>query len=378
GLIQPFPFTVQTELQYQIALTCIPQIGSVQSKILINHFGNAEFIFKEKKTMLEKIEGIGEIRARSIKKFDNFRRVEKENAFIEKYKITPLFLTDKNYPQRLLNCYDSPTLLYFKGNADLNCARIIALVGTRSPSEYGKLLVEKLVKDLSGLKVLVVSGLAFGIDTLAHKAAMKNGLLTLAVLGHGLDIIYPTEHTSIAKEMISYGGLLTEFMSQTKPDKHHFPIRNRIVAGISDATIVLETGMKGGSMITAELANGYNKDVFAFPGKIIDHKSCGCNELIRTNKAILITDAAELIETMGWSERQADEKKSSRQRELFVQLTENEKKVVDILMEKQTAHVDELKMGSKMSNSAAAAAILSLEMQGLISAMPGSMYALNV
>jgi len=328
--------------------------------------------------MLEKIEGIGEIRARSIKKFDNFRRVEKENAFIEKYKINTLFLTDKDYPQRLLNCYDSPTLLYFKGNADLNCPRIIALVGTRAPSDYGKLLVERMVKDLSGMKVLVVSGLAFGIDAMAHKAALKNGLLTLGVLGHGLDIIYPTEHAAIAKEMISYGGLLTEFMSQTKPDKHNFPTRNRIVAGISDATIVVETGMKGGSMITADLANGYNKDVFAFPGKIIDNKSCGCNELIRTNKAMLITNAAELIESMGWSGKQADEKKSVRQRELFVQLTENEKKIVDLLIEKRTAHVDEIKLGIKMSNSAAAAAILSLEMQGLICAKPGSVYCLNV
>src|SRR4029077_11668573 len=176
--------------------------------------------------------------------------------FVEKYKIKPLFFTDENYPKRLLNCYDSPALLYYKGNSDLNSYKTIAIIGTRANSDYGKQLTEKLIKDISGLNVQIVSGLAFGIDAIAHKAALKNNLPTIGVLGHGLDKMYPSEHSSLAKQMIEQGGLLTEFKSATKPDKHNFPVRNRIVAGMADATIVIETGIKGGSMITAELAKG--------------------------------------------------------------------------------------------------------------------------
>ena len=208
-----------------------------------------------------------------------------------------------------MNCYDSPTLLFYKGDADLNASKIIAIIGTRNHTEYGKQQTEKLVKELSSQNILVVSGMAFGIDAIAHKAAFKNNLATVGVLGHGLDQIYPPEHSNLAKDMLKHGGgLLTEFRSKTKPDKHNFPTRNRIVAGMSDATIVIETGEKGGSMITAELANGYNKDVFALPGKINDNKSAGCNFLIRNNKAMLLTDAEELIEVMGWEEKAKSQK----------------------------------------------------------------------
>jgi DNA processing protein len=209
-----------------------------------------------------------------------------------------------------LNCYDPPAILYYRGNADLNSSKIIAIVGTSNNSDYGKLVTEKLIKELSSENILIVSGLAFGIDGIAHKAALKNNLSTVGVLAHGLNKIYPPEHSSLAKEMILNGGLLTEFTSNSKPDKHNFPIRNRIVARISDATIVIETGVKGGSMITAELANGYNKDVFAFPGKTTDTKSAGCNYLIKNNKAILLTDAEQLIETMGRKETKKSKAKN--------------------------------------------------------------------
>ena len=364
------------DLLYQLALTEVPNVGCVHAKILAHRFGEAEKIFNTKQTTLEKIEGIGEIRARSIKSFHNFSKAEEEIKFIEKFKITPLFISDKNYPQRLLNCYDSPTLLFYKGTADLNASKTIAVVGTRTHTDYSKKIIDKFIEELASQNVLVVSGMAFGVDAIAHKAAMKNNLSTVGVLGHGLDQIYPPDHSGLAKDMLTNGGgLLTEFRSKTKPDKHNFPTRNRIVAGMSDATIVIESGIKGGSMVTAELANGYNKDVFAFPGKITDSKSAGCNYLIKSNKAMLLTDAQELIEMMGWEAKRSKEKKS--QREIFIELTKDEKIVVDILKEKETVHIDEINLRSGLSSSAIAAAILNLELQNVVSGMPGKMYKLQ-
>lgn len=368
---------MQSELLYQLALTEVPNIGCVHAKILAQQFGSAENIFKAKLPILEKIEGIGEIRARSIKAFNDFSKAEEEIKFIEKYKIKPLFITDKDYPKRLLNCYDSPTLLFYKGDADLNASKIIAIIGTRNNSDYGKQQTENLIKELSSQHILVISGMAFGIDAIAHKAALKNDLSTVGVLAHGLDQIYPPDHSNLAKDMLKNGGgLLTEFRSNTKPDKHNFPTRNRIVAGMSDATIVIETKEKGGSMITAELANGYNKDVFALPGRVNDNKSTGCNFLIRNNKAMLLTDAEELIEVMGWEER--SQKSGVRsQKELFIELSKDEKIIVDILKEKDLIHIDELNFKSGLSSSSMAAAILNLELQGVVATLPGKLYKLN-
>ncbi len=368
---------MNSELLYQLALTEVPNIGCVHAKILAQQFGSAENIFKAKLPLLEKIDGIGEIRARSIKAFNDFSKAEEEIRFIEKYKIKPLFLTDNDYPKRLLNCYDSPTLLFYKGDADLNASKIIAIIGTRNNSDYGKQQTESLLKELSSQQILVISGMAYGIDAIAHKAAIKNELPTVAVLAHGLDQIYPPDHSHLAKDMLKHGGgLLTEFRSNTKPDKHNFPTRNRIVAGMSDATVVIETKEKGGSMITAELANGYNKDVFALPGRVSDNKSAGCNFLIRNNKAMLLTDAEELIEVMGWEEK--SQKPGVRgQKELFIELSKDEKIIVDILKEKDLIHVDELNFKSGLSSSSMAAAILNLELQGVVSTLPGKLYKLN-
>ena len=363
---------MNTELLYQISLTLIPNIGDVHAKALINHFGNAEDIFKANKKELENIEGIGVVRANSIKHFQDFSVAEEEINFIEKYKITPLFITHKNYPQRLLNCYDSPVMLYFRGNADLNQSKIIALVGTRNNNEYGKSVCEKLVEDLAEENVLIVSGLAFGIDSIAHKTALKNKLKTVAVLAHGLDRIYPSQNKSLAKDIIEQGGLLTDFRSKTNPDKQSFPKRNRIVAGISDAVIVVETGLKGGSLITAELGNGYNKDVFAIPGRINDSKSEGCNYLIKNNKAALITSANDLLENMGWKEYKKPSAK--KQRELFIELTAEEKIIVNILQQQDHIHIDELYIKSGLSSSAAASALLTLEMQNVVHSLPGKIY----
>lgn len=362
------------QLLYQLALTLVPHIGDVHAKILVQHFGEASDIFKAKKTALSKIEGIGEVRASAIKSFDDFQLAEAEINFIHKFHIQPLFLTDAAYPKRLLNCYDSPTLLFYKGSADLNASKIVGIVGTRSNTDYGKGFTEKLVKDLAEQNLLIVSGLAFGIDAIAHKAALKNSLATVGVVGHGLDKIYPSENTGLAKEMVKEGGgILTEFFSGTKPDKHNFPLRNRVVAGLCDATVVVETAIKGGSMITAKLADAYNRDVFAVPGRTTDKQSAGCHHLIKNNKAILLTDAEELLEVMGWKQVKPKQKK---QKELFIQLSAEEKKLVAVLQQKEALHIDEINLGSGLSSSAVAAALLNLELQNVVASMPGKMYKL--
>lgn len=363
------------DLLYQIALTLIPNIGDVNAKALINYFGTAEAIFHAPKKELEALEGMGTIRANSIKNFKDLSRSGEEIQFIKKYNITPVFLTDKNYPQRLLNCYDSPPLLYYKGNADLNSPKIVAIVGTRNNDEYGKGICEKLIAELANEDVMVVSGLAFGIDSIAHKTSVKNNIQTIGVLAHGLDRIYPSQNTSLAKQMVSCGGLLTEFKSNTRPDKQNFPGRNRIVAGISDAVIVIESGIKGGSLITAELANGYNKDVFAFPGRVEDSKSEGCNYLIKNNKAALITCANDLLENMGWKKHTKPSPK--KQRELFIELSPEEKVIVDILQSQEQIQIDELYFKSKLSSSTIAQALLMLEMQGVVASLPGKIYKMN-
>jgi DNA processing protein len=361
----------QNDLRYQIALTLINGIGVVQAKQLMEHFGDAESIFKARRKDLDLMEGIGEIKARQIKDFTDFTTAEEEIEFCEKHHISVLFLTDKNYPQRLLNCYDAPTLLYYRGNADLNAPKIISIVGTRNNTDYGKQITEKFIEEIRAQNVLIVSGLAFGIDGIAHKAALQNKMATVGVLGHGLDIIYPSLHKSLAKEMLLNGGLLTEYRKNTQPDKYSFPRRNRIVAGMSDVTLVIETAAKGGSMITAELAYNYNRDLFALPGKVTDKRSSGCLTLIRQNKAVLFTNAAEFMDDMGWEQRPVAPPK---QKDLFVELNDNEKIIVTLLKEKETVSIDELYLKSGLSSSSVAAALLNLELQNILVSLPGKMY----
>jgi DNA processing protein len=361
------------DLLHQIALTLVPNIGDVRAKALLETFGDAESIFKTSKKNLENIEGIGSIAANSIKQFSDFKICEDEIKFIEKSKITPLFITDENYPQRLLNCYDSPTLLYYKGNANLNTIKIISIVGTRSNSDYGKNVCDKIIEDLAEQNVLIISGLAFGIDTIAHKASLKNNLKTVGVMAHGLDKVYPAQNKTLAVEMLSQGGILTDFMSGTNPDRQNFPRRNRIVAGICDALLVIESSAKGGSLITAELANSYNKDVFAIPGRVNDSRSEGCNYLIKNNKALLITSADDLLHIMNWKDAP---KKVKQQRELFIELTSDEKIITDILKERENIQIDELYFKSGLSSSAVAQALLMLEMQGVVASLPGKVFKL--
>lgn len=365
---------MKEELFYQIAITMVPNIGDVNARALVQYFGSASAVFKVKAKHLEEIEGIGVKRIESILKFD-FAKVDDEIAFIQKHKIQTLFFQDKGFPKRLLNCYDCPALLYYKGNTDLNAEKMVGIVGTRSQSEYGKSHCESIIETLAAENVIIVSGLAFGIDTIAHKSALKSGIQTIGVLAHGLDRIYPTENKSIAKEMLQQGGLLTEFRSNTIPDKQNFPSRNRIVAGLCDCIIVIESGKKGGSLITAELANGYNRDVFTIPGRITDLKSEGCNYLIKTNKAALITSGEDVLRNMGWFKEKKPTKK--KQRELFIELPADEKTIYNILKESGSQHIDDLFIKCNLSGSSIAKALLMLEMEGIVKSLPGKVYELE-
>lgn len=360
---------MEDELIYRIGLTMIPQVGSVHARSLVQAFTCAKEIFAASKRLLEKLEGIGTIRAHNIKSFTNFSACEKEVRFIEQHKIIPFFITDTGYPKRLLNCYDAPVLIYYKGGADLNRARILSVVGTRNPSVYGREQCETLIANIPK-DVLVISGLAAGIDTFAHRAAIRNGHNTIGILAHGLNTIYPRHNTNLARQMTTSGGLITEYMSGVQPDRENFPGRNRIVAGISDCTVVIETGAKGGSMITARLANEYNREVFALPGRVVDPKSEGCNLLIKCNRAQLIGSPADLLEFMNWSELSPRPKIAQTQ--LFPELNETEK-MLSTILQQSDKHIDDLLLCG-ISAGRLASTLLSLELSGLVESLPGKRY----
>jgi DNA processing protein len=363
------------DLPYLISLIRVPQVGCVHAKTLLRHFGSAEAVFKSSIQTLEKIEGIGKIRARSIKSFRDFSGSEKELSFLQRYGIRALTQQDEDYPQRLLPAYDAPILLFYMGSSGLNPHRAVSIVGTRRNSDYGKQVTEKMIQDLAPYDVMIISGLAFGIDAIAHKQALKQGLPTVAVLAHGLASLYPPEHSQLSRQMVKQGGLLTEYISTVKADKHHFPIRNRIVAAISDCTLVMETAVKGGSMITADLANGYHKEVFACPGRATDFKSAGCNWLIRNNQACLLENAQDLVRMMGWEEKTRPATKI--QGDLFIHLSETEQRIMDLLNERDQMHIDVINATTGFPNNLNAGALLELEMKDLICSKPGRIYKLK-
>lgn len=362
------------ELLYKIAITLIPNVGCVNGKNLVAYCGGLEAVFTEKKRFLMKIPGIGETTVNSIINHNVFDRAEEEMRFIERYNIKPLFYLDADYPSRLKQCSDSPLMLYYKGVADLNNEKVVSLVGTRSATEYGRDVCRKLVEGLSESNVLIISGLAYGIDTWSHKAALEFNLPTVAALGHGLDRIYPYTNRSLAEKMLIIGGLITEFISGTKPDRENFPMRNRIIAGMSDAVIVVEAGAKGGALITADLANSYNRDVFAVPGRLSDVYSEGCNNLIKTNRAALIQSADDIRYILNWDSHKKHTK--TIQRKLFVELPPEEQSVIDLLRTEGDLDIDSVILRTGMQPSKAAAALLNLEFEGIVRCLPGKVYRL--
>ncbi len=360
-------------MYYEIALTLLPGIGSVLARNLVSYCGSAEAVFRARRKQLLQVPGVGEAVADAIRLDLVADRAAAEVAFIEQHDIECLPFNHPRYPRRLLLCHDAPPVLYFKGRADLNTTRIIGIVGTRNASAYGKMLCDQLVEGLAADDVLIVSGLAYGIDIAAHRACLRHGVPTVGVLAHGLDRVYPYQHRETARKMLEHGGLLTEFMSDTNPDRQNFPKRNRIVAGMLDGLIVVETGVNGGAVITALLADDYNRDVMAVPGNVHQALSAGCNKLIKQHKAVLVENADDVRIAMGWD---TTGKKGAVQTTLFPELEPEEKSVYDILRSTPEIYIDELQQRAALTPGTLAGILLSLEFKGVLCALPGHRYTL--
>lgn len=362
-------------LQYLIGLTLIEGVGHVLAKRLVAYCGSPQEVFNEKASRLTKVPGVGDFIARMVTNSSKvLEKAERELAFCEKHKIKVLGYFHEDYPHRLGNCEDGPAFLFVQGQANLNASRMINIVGTRNASAYGKNFTEKLVEDLAPYGVSVVSGMAFGIDITTHKTCLAQQVPTIGVVAHGMHKIYPAAHSHIANQMVNdKGAIITEFLSDAEPDKENFPRRNRIVAGMCDATIVIETGLKGGSMITARLANDYNRDVFALPGRPNEEKSKGCNFMIKSNRAALFESAEDIIQLMGWQQAQAAK---PVQISLPVNLTDEEKMIAGLLAQQGKLMLDKISLSLEQPVSRVSVTLLNLEFKGAIRALPGKVYEL--
>jgi DNA processing protein len=355
-----------------LALHFIPGLGDYLIRQLVSYCGSAEKVFKTPKGKLLKVPGVGEITADSIRQGKPFSKAERELKKAEKDNVTLIFFTDKNYPSRLKQVNDAPSLLYVKGAIDFENLKTVAIVGTRQATAYGKNCVEELVRSLTAHNALIISGLAYGIDIHAHRQALKQHLSTVGVLGSGVDVIYPGSHRETAKKMEEQGGLVSEHPFGTPPDGHNFPARNRIVAGLSDAVVIVEAAERGGALITAEIANSYNKDVFAYPGNIGQSHSQGCNNLIKANKAHLITGVKDLEYIMNWDLESKPRKKETLSLENF---EPNEQLVLQILFDNnKQLMIDDLSWKSNIPVSQLASILLGLEFKGVVSSLPGKVY----
>lgn len=371
--------TSDDKLLYQIALTKIVGVGDIIGKNLLKIVGDEESIFKSSPKTLSAIQGLSNNTVNEILKPEVLQKAEKELEFVRKNNLQTFFTTEDKYPRRLLECTDSPILLYFKGNTNFNKEKVISIVGTRNATHYGTNFCETFLKELSEKfpDTLIVSGLAYGIDISAHQAALKNRLPTVAVLAHGLDRIYPSAHRQTAIEMLGQGGLLTEFSSKTEPDKHNFVRRNRIVAGMADAVLITESNAKGGSLITAEIANSYCKDVFALPGRNTDKRSEGCNQLIANHKADILISTEQFIQQMNWDNEKSKKTKLPKQQQLFIDLNEEEQQIIDKLSTEGAKHIDQLAKELAIPAFQLFSTLLELEMKGILKTLPGSIYDIN-
>ena len=368
---------MEEEKYCQVALTRVGSVGYVHAKLLLEHFGSAKAIFNASIRELQAIEGIGPQRARQIREYSGFPECQKLVQQSEAKGIRLIGYGDPDYPASLKECYDPPSLLYYTGTASLNLPRSVAIIGTRNHTEYGRQLTQQLVKEFAAHNICIISGMAYGIDGLAHRTALEQGCTTIGVLAHGLDHIYPSAHTGMAKEILKSGGaLLTEFPIGTKAQRHHFPIRNRIVAGISKAVIVIETGIRGGSVITAGMANSYNIPVFVIPGRLSDKSSAGCNRMVRDQKAILFTSVSDFLEEMQWKEKESGSRQPV-QLGLLPDLDPSSTLLVHLLGKHGILPLDQLYILSGLESGTAAKAILDLELSGVIKLLPGRRYTLS-
>lgn len=361
-----------------IALTLCPGIGRIGAKRLIDGVGSAVDVFRLRGELPQLLPGVSSSVVAALDCPAAFLRAEREMEFVQKNRLSCLTLKDEAYPSRLRECEDAPLVLFFKGDTDFNRLHVFNMVGTRQATDYGKQFCADFLRDLAVLlpDALVVSGLAYGIDIHAHRAALANNLSTVAVLAHGLDRIYPYVHRKTAIDMLARGGLVTEFLSETNPDRFNFVSRNRIVAGMCDATLVVESAAKGGSLITAELAEGYHRDCFAVPGRTTDAASIGCNQLIRDSKAALIQSAEDFVRAMGWMPVGQEHKPQAVQRNLFPELTADEECVVRILSRQGDLHINTLVVEADIPVNRMSSMLFELEMKGVVRAMVGGVYHL--
>lgn len=364
----------EKDLPFLIALTMVNGVGNYLAKSLISYCGNAGNVFKETKSGLLKIPGIGILTAENIRKFRQYDDVEKELEYIQKHKIRAISCLSRDYPRKLKEIEDNPMVIFTRGEADLNTQRLISIVGTRNSTAYGKQFTDELIAALKPFDVVIASGLAAGTDTNVHKACLKNGICTIGVLGHGFSTVYPNSNKRLAMEMEKHGMLLTEFRFMTPGNRENFPRRNRLVAGMSDAVIVVESGIRGGSLITADLANQYNRDVFALPGKLTDAYSAGCNHLIGINQAAIIDSIPGLISQLGYDNMK--QKLPARTADLFSDLNKDEHTIVSFLSNGQKG-IDDIHYHTGIQMGQLAFILLDLEFRGIIRNHPGKIYTLT-
>ncbi|MBZ0327789.1 MAG: DNA-processing protein DprA [Altibacter sp.] len=362
----------KNELLYTLALQRVPNLGDTSAKKLLHTIGSAEAIFKETKKALLKIDGIGAFRVKNLSEKRLLEEAEEELEFITNNEISYSYFKDKSYPEKLKHCLDGPILFFYKGNIDLQNKKVISIVGTRNVTSYGSGFCEKLIAALTPLNPVIVSGFAYGVDITAHKAAIKNGLQTIACLAHGLNQVYPKEHQKYVSSVKANGGFITEFWSTDLFDRANFLQRNRIIAGLSEATVVIESAEKGGSLVTADIANSYHRDVFAVPGRITDTQSQGCNNLIKSQQAHALTNAADLVYMLGW-EIEAEVLKP-QQTKLFIELTEEEQIIYDFLNERDKEALDIIALSCKMPTFKAASILLNMELKGAVRPLPGKLF----
>jgi DNA processing protein len=366
----------EVKLKHKIALGLIPRIGDINARKLVSYFGNVEAIFNEPYRNLVKIPGIGTGIARYISERSYLDSAEKESEYVTKNNIRTYFYLDNDYPFRLRQCDDSPVVFFFKGTCNLDASKIISVVGTRNATTRGRSLCEKLIEGLAAdyPDLIIVSGLAYGIDITSHKAALANKLQTIGVLAHGFKTTYPAIHASTAKAMVNSGGLLTDFLSDALPERNNFLKRNRIIAGLSDATLVIESGIKGGALITADIANSYNRDVFAVPGRPDDQWSAGCNSLIRSNKAFLTESSADIEYFLNWK---PEKEKAVSQRTLFSDLDDIEKNIFEFLSKQGELDIDTICRSLGIPVNKLSSILLQMEFRGLLKCSPGNLYRLS-
>ena len=364
------------QLRYRIALSAIKGMNRLLAETLISLTGDVSAFFTLSQRELAELTGWDSRLFSEVERGKALMMAGEEVAFVRRKGITPLFFTDADYPQRLLECDDAPLMLYYKGCATLQAPRVVSIVGTRHATPYGKNFVETLVHDIAGAcpDTLIVSGLAYGIDVAAHRAALRYGLPTVGVLAHGLNTIYPAQHRNTAIQMLESGGLLTEYASSQATHKGFFLARNRIVAGVADAVVVVESGVKGGSLFTATIAGDYHRDVFALPGRVGDISSMGCNELIRNNKASLLTSADDLIEAMGWASRRQQPTQASLSAQNNVELTAEEQRIMQYLTTQGEGQINRMAVELNTPIATLSATLVELEFKGCVIALPGGVY----